>query len=436
VPNLKSIWQLVISRFSDSPIPDAVGATTDAIQATADLAKAFKEQSGNLPDLKPLIASLPMLFDVLNLPAVQIATSAVPFLSVGTTLFKLYCQGSQEDLNWEECALLIVSAAYLQSLPKYLKDPFVLRKLNDRPIFESVKKELEQLNSFEFDKEKAIDAIVRFPCSELAQACNAVLVANLKASGLDEKEARRVAERTAHDAQSQIRRVIAELGERIKLAFNFFRTGGAEQREQERILEDYLAQLSKKPEEKVFGDESVRLRDIYVPVEVKLLPDYGFQKADPATTILLEDWVREIVIENRDSDKIIFIQGGPGRGKSVFCQMFSEWVHQNQHPLWTPVLIRLKDVRSFGGSFEAILGSVINRKFAERNGWLSDHRRYLFFLDGFDELVLEGRPAPELKEFLKDVGEFQKQCHDNPEKGHRVVLTGRPLALYGRPNQF
>jgi hypothetical protein len=133
---LSSIWHSFKSRFSDSPIPDAVGATTDAIQATADLAKTINEQSGNLQVLKPLIANLPMLFDVLNLPAVQIATSAVPFLSVGTTLLKLYCASGKKDLGWEECALLIGSAAYLQSLPKYLKDPNVLKKLNDRPIFD------------------------------------------------------------------------------------------------------------------------------------------------------------------------------------------------------------------------------------------------------------------------------------------------------------
>lgn len=59
-------------------------------------------------------------------------------------------------------------------------------------------------------------------------------------------------------------------------------------------------------------------------------------------------------------------------------------------------------------------------------GWLTDkNTRFLFLLDGFDELLLEGRASGGLKEFLQQVELFQRQSH------HRFLITGRPLALQG-----
>ncbi len=428
--NLSGVWHSFKSRFADLPI-DAVGAGTDTLQAIAGLAKELKEQSGNLEVLKPLIASAPLLFDVLNSPAVQVVAAGVPFLSVGTTLLKLCSQGSKRDLGWEECALLVASAAYMESLPKFLKDKEVLDQLNEHAVSEQTEKELGRLRSLEFDERKARDSLIRFHSSDLAQACNAALVANLKAGGLDEQQALLLAERVARDAQGSIRIAISELGDSVKLLATFFSIGGAEQLAQDQSLKDYLSKLAKGPEEQVFGDRDVQIKDIYVPVRVELLNPDGTQKSTPTQTVVLEEWVREIVDDNLDADKIIFVQGEPGRGKSVFCRMFAEWVGKKRHPLWTPVLVRLKDIRTFKDDFEDTLGHSINRKFAEGDSWLSDGRRYLFFLDGFDELVLQGRSAPDLKRFLKDVGDFQKRCNDSPEKGHRVLLTGRPLALYG-----
>lgn len=62
------------------------------------------------------------------------------------------------------------------------------------------------------------------------------------------------------------------------------------------------------------------------------------------------------------------------------------------------------------------------------SGWLTDkNTRFLFLLDGFDELLLEGRASGGLKEFLEQVEQFQKDrlCQ------HQFLVTGRPLALQG-----
>ena len=70
---------------------------------------------------------------------------------------------------------------------------------------------------------------------------------------------------------------------------------------------------------------------------------------------------------------------------------------------------------------------------ANDRGWLTDtNTRFLFLLDGFDELVLSQREGQGLKVFLENVSKFQRECADRPqEQGHRVLITGRPMALQG-----
>ena len=133
----------------------------------------------------------------------------------------------------------------------------------------------------------------------------------------------------------------------------------------------------------------------------------------------------------RNAIAFLVIQGGPGRGKSVFCRIFADWVRQYEHPRWTPILIRLRDIRTLEKDFEETLRKAVDRDFARNDpGWLTDRNiRFLFLLDGFDELLMEGRTSGGLEEFLKQVGRFQESCKDNAEKGHRVLITGRSLSL-------
>ncbi len=74
---------------------------------------------------------------------------------------------------------------------------------------------------------------------------------------------------------------------------------------------------------------------------------------------------------------------------------------------------------------------AVDRDFARTDpGWLTDRNiRFLFLLDGFDELLMEGRTSGGLEEFLRQVGRFQESCQNNVEKGHRVLITGRSLSL-------
>jgi hypothetical protein len=111
--------------------------------------------------------------------------------------------------------------------------------------------------------------------------------------------------------------------------------------------------------------------------------------------------------------------------------MFAEAVRQREHPRWTPILIRLRDVSVLQPSFEATLQEAVKASFARADRWLFDRSsRFLFLLDGFDELLMEGRTSGGLEKFLKQVGMFQQDCSRSREMGHRLVVTGRTLALH------
>jgi len=144
-----------------------------------------------------------------------------------------------------------------------------------------------------------------------------------------------------------------------------------------------------------------------------------------------------LLADENKQNRVMFVEAGPGRGKSVFCRMFADWVRQHLHPIWTPVLIRLRDIPLLQNSFRETLKNAVTAGFASDDGWLTDRNtRYLFFLDGFDELLMEGRSSGGLEKFLKQVGQFQRDCQQSSEMRHRVLITGRTLPLQGIERQM
>ncbi|WP_338043144.1 NACHT domain-containing protein, partial [Okeania hirsuta] len=197
-------------------------------------------------------------------------------------------------------------------------------------------------------------------------------------------------------------------------------------------IDNYLKEaITTKPQEKVF-DENFTFRQIYVPLEVKPVNSDG-KIEETATRQNIGKWAKTILLDENKDKQVLFIQAGPGRGKSVFCRMFADWVRQELYPIYTPILIRLRDVRNFAANIDETLADAVGWDFVNTDsGWLTDRNtRFLFLLDGFDELLLERGASNELKFFLDQVAQFQKRAAENNERGHRVLITGRPLALYG-----
>jgi hypothetical protein len=196
-------------------------------------------------------------------------------------------------------------------------------------------------------------------------------------------------------------------------------------------VKHYLEQeIAAAPKQKVFA-EHFTFQDIYVSLKAQAIDANGNlnQYSQP---VILESRVKELLQQETFSEQVILIQGKAGSGKTLFCRFMADWVRQEMYPQWTPILIHLNDFKIIQPSFEYNLRSHLKNTFAKyREHWLiSGVTRFLFFLDGFDELP-PTKNSRSLEEFLQQVAEFQKECSQNNSMGHQVIITGRSVALKG-----
>jgi hypothetical protein len=400
----------------------------EAAKVVFDLAKAINEQKPKAEDLKPYIAQISSLLDVINAPLGQIAGSVIPFAPIAITTLKLIVDATKKEPSPESCVILVSQVAYLESLKAILKEDSQLQQqINQQSaVSETLARQIKKLGEQEFEEREAKKAILYFHESKLAEAFNQVLQLRLQEAGLNEADAKTLTERVAWETDEYMLSALVEVGDKVKKLRDWYSVGGKEQLEKYFSIDDYLEQQIKpKPEENIFDETHITFRDLYVPLQVKELD----KESD--VTSQIEDFVNSILspADKNKSKQVLFIQGEAGRGKSVFCRMFADLVRQNLHPSFTPILIRLRDVRVLKDNLTDTLNNYLeNVDFIQSDsGWLTDkNTRFLFLLDGFDELLLEGR-VNGLKEFLEQVEKFQKDsfCH------HQFIVTGRPLALQG-----
>lgn len=430
---LKKLWKFLNTDVGELFSTDTVPSGVEAAKAVLELAKTLKEQSPNVQQLAPLVDRISTLLDVLNSPLVQVVGAGLPFVAIASGLLKFYLDQTKQDPTLAQCVALVSQAAYLESLRAILALPeteAVLARIGETPVSEAVEQQIETLGEWELDDVEAKKAVVCFHESKLAVAFNAVLSARFQQAGLEAVEAATLTERVARNTHRYINQALADAGEEVKPLAELYRNGGREVLEKYQSLDDYLeTQIAAKPLETVFA-ERFTFRDIYVPLKAKPVDKNG-QVVEMHQGASLPDWATDVLNDLQKQDRVLFIQGGPGRGKSVFCRMFADLVRQQLHPIWTPVLIRLRDIAKLQPSFRETLREAVQADFAASDdGWLTDRNtRFLFLLDGFDELVMEGRTSG-LEEFLKQVGQFQQDCQRSKDMGHRVLITGRSLALH------
>ena len=304
--------------------------------------------------------------------------------------------------------------------------------ISDIHISERIKRYITQLEESEFDDYRARKTLVYFHESLITKRINGILFARLIESGCEDSEAKILVDRVATNTHKYINQVIPELGDSAKRLLKWYSSGGKEKFEKYVSIDTYLEEkITPLPKEKVFKEE-FSFQDIYVPLKAKSLTFEG-QEIDDAEEFILEEWVQKTIVDDKKKDKVIFIQAGAGRGKSVFCRMFADWTRKNLHPLLIPILIRLRDIENYGQSFDQTLTDALSHvKFVKSDpAWLADpETRYLFLLDGFDELRIEGRATGGISRFIRQVGAFQEKF-TGKENGHRIIITGRPLALQG-----
>ncbi|OKH37638.1 hypothetical protein NIES2119_13110 [[Phormidium ambiguum] IAM M-71] len=428
------LWKFLttdVRELNWEQLTEGTKTGAEAAKAVFDLAKAFKEQKSNInaQTLKPYVEQISSLLDVLNAPLGQIAASVIPFAPIAISILKLIADVTKKEPSLENCVALVSQVAYLESFQAILKEnQELLTRIGETEVSEPVAGEIKKLGEVEIDELEARKAIVYFHESKLAEVFNGVLQQRLQQAGLTEAEAKTLTERVARKTNEYMLRAMVEAGDTVKPLLELYRLGAREQLEKYLSIDEYLErEIKPKPDETIFDETDITFRDLYVRLKVNFLDNKGeaIRDKDP---IELEEWVKTMLDDPQKKSNVLFVQGEAGRGKSVFCRMFAERVRRELHPSFTPILIRLRQLRALEHSLTETLENYLeNVDFVKTDsGWLTDkNTRFLFLLDGFDELLLEGRASGGLQEFLEQVERFQKDSH------HRFLVTGRPLALQG-----
>jgi uncharacterized protein YjbI with pentapeptide repeats len=408
---------------------EATKTGAEAAKAVFDLAKAVKENKPNLQNLKPYIQPFSSLFDVFNTPLGQVTKEVIPFAPLAITILQIICDATKQEPSLADCVFLVSQAAYIDSFQEIRQQkPELFKNINlDSKASDALARQIQRLDEQDFDERETKKAIVYFHQSKLAEAFNQILQLSLEEAGLKTEAAADFTQQVARKTDDYMLSELVKVGDKVKQLVDWYSAGGKKKLEKNLSIEDYLETvIAPKPKEYIFDETQITFEDLYVPLQVKEVDDNSNQNLD------LEEWVKAILRDSypKKPKQVLFIQGEAGRGKSVFCRMFADWVRHELHPSFTPILIRLRDLRALKDNLTDTLENYLeNLDFVQSDsGWLTDkNTRFLFLLDGFDELLLEGRASGGLKEFLEQVERFQKDslCH------HQFLVTGRPLALQG-----
>ncbi|MBD2462977.1 pentapeptide repeat-containing protein [Oscillatoria sp. FACHB-1407] len=436
----RDIWQTLNTDITFS-LSDTVSGAVDTSKSILELAKALQENS-SAPEVARLISSsnISSLLDVLNSPLAQVAGAGLPFVPLATSLLKYIYEQTRQEPSLEVGVAIASQSAYLKSLEVFLTEhPDIAQRLSDQPASDALAKRIRQLGdklelegrAVELTEQKARETLICFHDSDLAKIFNSLLSSRLQEAGLPPQEAACVTERISRSTHRYMKTIVAEVQDQVKRLAAVYGEGWLQDQESYISIDRYLKEwIAQKPQEKIF-DEDFCFADLYVPLEIKPVDGEG-RVNDEAEPENIETWAEALLLNPDKKGQILFIQGGPGRGKSVFCRMFADKVRRDLYPIWIPILIRLRDVRNFAQDFDKTLADAIGTDFTKDPGWLTDpNTRFLFFLDGFDELLLERGATVGLQQFLDQVSLFQTRCSQNSERSHRVLITGRPLALYG-----
>ena len=437
---VSKVWQFLTTdvRELDWKVGAEVTKTgAEAGKAVLDLAKAVQEKKGDLVKVQesigPYIGEISSLLDVLNSPIAAVVKDAIPFAPIAVTMMQLICAATKQEPTLEQCVALMSQTAYLESFRELVKgDAALVARMDGRSVSDEVKAKIKKVGDLSLDRGEANRAITDFAQTDLAKGFGVALVARLVNGGIEQGEAETLAQRVAWNTPRFFNEAIAAAKDKVKTLAEMFSNGGLETLERYGSVDRYLHEkIATLPGEMVFDETDLSYAEIYVPLQAQLLKQDG-QKDDSQAIVPIESKILELLSIEQKEPQIVFLQGDAGQGKSVFCRMFSDRVRRELFPSFTPILIRLRDLRTLAVNLTETLEAYLQHSefVTDDSGWLSDrNQRFLFLLDGFDELLLQGGvksgETGGLKEFLDQVVQFQKGSH------HRFVITGRPLSLQG-----
>lgn len=218
-----------------------------------------------------------------------------------------------------------------------------------------MRQQLEQLGELQLNESLADEVLKDFPGSTLGQALNNQLSNYLQKAGIEHHIASIITGWVAWSTFPDVESLLLYEPESVRQALSFKISAAKKIRLNEKYasIEFYLEeQISPNPSNplllerwKVIDEEFI-FPHIYVPLEAHLLDSNGkFQ--EEVDLVNLENWAKEHLTSPDKNHQVMFIQAGPGRGKSLFCRMFANWIREHLHPIWTPILIRLRDINTF-----------------------------------------------------------------------------------------
>ncbi len=371
-------------------------------------------------------------FGVTN-PVFGGTAAVLAFASPVKQVIERFTRKWNREITIQEIVAIAAPLAYLKSFDSCIKRNSILGKKIDQEQNEETKVD-SRIKNLTLNEQLATNALRNFHRSELAQTFNQILSDQLIKQGLSETEVKIIVSWVAWETGRYLKEAVEETSRSTNLsAINIYKNASQEEDSSPyKSIECYLEeQIATLPKKKVFKEE-FSFADIYIPLKATSVDANG-NVSESVEPFILDGWAERILRDPKTAKQVIFIQAGAGRGKTVFCRMFADWVRQNFHPLLTPIFIRLRDIEHFQQSFENTLSNALSYCDFVKNdsGWLTDRNtQYLFLLDGFDELRMEGRASGGIERFIRQVGQFQEKFKGK-ETGHRIILTGRPLALQG-----
>ena len=433
---LKGFWQFLNTDVRDIPWGDVAEQGIGAITALPDAAEAWQNNADKIQQLAPYVQKAEPLLKALDDPIAQLAITGLPFVSIGINLLKLGLAMAKVEPTFESSVAIVAQLAYLQSLETVLgrlQDEDTKAKLEQLSLKHVVERQLAQLDETELSTAEAKQVTTQFRESVLAQQFGTALTKQLQQVELAPPQTQRLVDQVMWGSHRYFHQAIAEAGESVEPLADFYRIGGQQAQERYASIDDYLkTQIEPLPLKQVFDESNPKVcfKDIYVRLEVQPLTQDGEVRKD-AKPICSHEWTRQILEQpTGKTRKVMFIEGEAGRGKSVFCRMIANWVRTEFGDAFIPLRIRLRDIRKLANNLTKTLEDCPDLEQVQfvrgESDWLADkNTRFLIILDGFDELLLEGRVTGGLKEFLQQVTDFQRRSH------HQLLVTGRPLALQG-----
>jgi uncharacterized protein YjbI with pentapeptide repeats len=424
--SLSHIWYQFRKSFLAT---ESINTTTETGKVVLEAATAIQSQDVNLEVLQLLLQDSSSLLDVLCSPLTQIINGDLSFLSLGVAFLKSYRDISEDAPTLAEYISIISQAAYLESIHDILS---LYPSLNyDHPDEnEELRKILETINNIELDEQAAMQTIECFHESELAAAFNQLLSTRLISSHLSKYPAKLLVKRIAGNTNLHIIKFLIALGDDMQTLMESSQDKWEAEQQNIQNIQEYLTnQIATQLLDPIF-EQTYSFKDIYIPLKAKPVNQYG-QININAESCDLEAWVKKNILSENNLEKVLFIQGKRGRGKTVFCKIFADWIRQHLHPFWTPILINVKDIKVLLSGLEETLSTNLDISFTQGDhNWLKNkNNRFIFIFDGWDELPITSRNNQNLVTFIQQICEFQQQCKNDKQMGHRVVLTSNIIPL-------